>query len=165
MTPDWLLQIMWWSAGIGGGGAVWYFLSQRSYHAVLWTSFTTIVVVFLAISLHIRNDLLRSEQQRVTAAHRPASERPAVTNPSATVAPSVAEGSGHAIQKMTDPARGVTVERIVDEINSSPPYQKDTIAKNFTGLERTCAPWQIAKKVNPKLDAGEGLLSCRHRLS
>jgi len=23
MTPDWLLQIMWWSAGIGGGGAVW----------------------------------------------------------------------------------------------------------------------------------------------
>jgi len=98
-------------------------------------------------------------------ASRPHTERPAVTNPSATVAPSVAEGSGHAIQKMTDPARGVTVERIVDEINSSPPYQKDTIAKNFTGLERTCAPWQIAKKVNPKLDAGEGLLSCRHRLS
>ena len=67
MTPDWLFQVMWFGAGVGGTGAVWYFLSQRSNHAALWTGFITFVVVSLAVTLHIRNDLLRREQPTATA--------------------------------------------------------------------------------------------------
>ena len=91
MTPDWLFQVMWFGAGVGGTGAVWHFLSQRSYHAALWTGFTTVFVVLLAITLHIRNDLLRGEQQTAASAPGPALERPALTNPSAAVTPSVPE--------------------------------------------------------------------------
>jgi hypothetical protein len=63
MTPDWLFQVLWWSAGIGGSGAVWYFLSQQRYRAVVWTAISTVVVVLVAISLSVRNDHLRREQQ------------------------------------------------------------------------------------------------------
>jgi cell division protein FtsW (lipid II flippase) len=61
MTPDWLFQVMWFGASVGATGAIWYFLSQRNYHAVLWWGFATAIVILLAVTLHIRNDLLRSE--------------------------------------------------------------------------------------------------------
>ena len=41
MTPDWLFQVMWFGASVGGTGAIWYFLSERNYHVVLWTGFAT----------------------------------------------------------------------------------------------------------------------------
>jgi hypothetical protein len=94
MTPDWLFQVMWFGAGVGGTGAVWYFLSQRSYHAALWTGFTTVVVVLLAITLHIRNDLLRGEQQGAAATPRPAPGRLALANLSGAVTPSVPDRPG-----------------------------------------------------------------------
>lgn len=62
MTPDWLFHILWFSAGIGGTGALWYFLSQKDYHSALWTGYVTAVVVLLAVVLHIRNDILRRER-------------------------------------------------------------------------------------------------------
>lgn len=62
MTPEWTLQVLWFGAGIGGTGALWYFLSQRDYHTALWTGFGTLVVMLLATALHIRNDLLKREQ-------------------------------------------------------------------------------------------------------
>lgn len=36
VTPDWLLNLTWFAAGISATGALWYFLSQRNYHASLW---------------------------------------------------------------------------------------------------------------------------------
>lgn len=61
MTPDWAFQFLWFSAGIGGTGAVWYFLSQRAYHSALWIGFATVVIVCFTVALHIRNDLLKRE--------------------------------------------------------------------------------------------------------
>jgi hypothetical protein len=61
MTPEWFFQFLWYGAGIGGTGAVWYFLSQRQFHVALWVGFGTSVVVCLAITLHIRNDILKRE--------------------------------------------------------------------------------------------------------
>ena len=64
MTPDWVFQPLWCcGASTLGGGAIWYFLSQRSLHATVWTGFAFVVVVALAVTLHRRNDLLRGEQQ------------------------------------------------------------------------------------------------------
>ncbi len=67
MTPDWVFQLMWFIAGVGGTGAVWYFLAERNYHALLWTVFATVVVLFV-VALHIRNNLLRRDQQAATLA-------------------------------------------------------------------------------------------------
>jgi hypothetical protein len=88
MTPDWLFQVMWFGAGVGGTGAIWYFLSERNSHAALWTGFATAVVFLLAITLHIRNDLLRKERQPATSTPGPASQRPALENLPAAVTPS-----------------------------------------------------------------------------
>jgi hypothetical protein len=94
MTPDWLFQVMWWGAGIGAGGAIWHFLSERNYHAMLWWGFATAIVVLLAVTLHIRNDLLRSEQQSATANHSLVPERPAFENVPAPVTPPVPQQPG-----------------------------------------------------------------------
>ncbi len=76
MTPKWLVQMLWFVASLGGGGALWYFLSQRNYHAAILTGCATAVVVALAVAIHVRNDRLRSEQQTTTATPSPAQERP-----------------------------------------------------------------------------------------
>lgn len=62
ITPQWVFQILWFIAGIGGTGGVWYFLSQNHNHKALWTGFATVVVVCFTIALHIRNDLIRRDQ-------------------------------------------------------------------------------------------------------
>lgn len=80
MTPEWLFQVMWWGAGVGGSGAFWYFMSQQSYRAALWTGFATIVVVLLSVALYIQNNLLRNEQQPATTNLSPGSGRPALEN-------------------------------------------------------------------------------------
>lgn len=53
---------MWFGAGVGGTGALWYLLSQRKYRATVWTGFATIVVVLFAVVLYIQNDLIQSQQ-------------------------------------------------------------------------------------------------------
>ncbi len=62
MTPDWVFQVMWYSAGVGGTGALWYLLSKRKYHAAVWTGFATVVVVLLVVALDIQNDLILSSR-------------------------------------------------------------------------------------------------------
>jgi hypothetical protein len=76
MTPEWAFQALWFGAGIGGTGAVWYFLSQRDYHTALWVGFATIVVVCFTIALHIRNDLLHREATAPALAAVPAQITP-----------------------------------------------------------------------------------------
>jgi hypothetical protein len=40
----------------------------------------------------------------------------------------------HAIEKTTRASPGLSVERIVEEIHSAPPYQKEAVAKSFNGI-------------------------------
>lgn len=61
MTPDWLVQLTWFTAGISATGAFWYFLGQRNYHGTLWAGYFTAVFVLLAVALLIRNDLIRRD--------------------------------------------------------------------------------------------------------
>jgi hypothetical protein len=110
MTPNWLFQVMWFGAGVGGSGAVWYFLSQRNYHAVVWTGFGTVVVVLLAVALYIRNDRLRSAQQTATASPSPAAERPAPEEPKVYL-------------------QEKSPNEVVARINSLNPLERDLVAK------------------------------------
>lgn len=63
MTPDWLHQSLWFVSGVFATGAFWYFLSQKNYHATLWSGFGAVVVALLAVVLLIRNDLIRRERE------------------------------------------------------------------------------------------------------
>ena len=74
MTPDWLHQILWYISGICATGAVWYFLSQKNYHATIWTAYAAAVLALLAVALLIRNDVIRKEietARRVQAPSEP----------------------------------------------------------------------------------------------
>jgi hypothetical protein len=66
MAPDWLLTGVWFLAAVSAG-AFWYFLSQRNYHATLWSAYATLIIASLAIALHIRNDLIRREAEEARA--------------------------------------------------------------------------------------------------
>jgi hypothetical protein len=120
MTPNWFLQVMWFGAGVGGTGAVWYFLSQQNYQAAVWTGVATLVVVVVAVVLHIRNDRLQSEQksgsvnasepQTATATSNPAPERPAAEEPKVYLQ-----------EKSPD--------EVVARINSLNPLERDVVAK------------------------------------
>ncbi len=65
--PEWLLYLAWFVAGIFATGALWYFLSQRNYHASLWAAYIAVVVALLAVALQIRNDLVRCEEKARSA--------------------------------------------------------------------------------------------------
>lgn len=71
MTPDWLIQIAWFIASVFATGAIWYFLSQNNYHFALWSGFGAMVCALLAVTLLIRNDLVRREQATTDAANEP----------------------------------------------------------------------------------------------
>lgn len=64
MTPEWLHQLLWFVATLLGGSAVWYFLSERSYHLALWSGYAALIVVITVVALTIRNNLLAGEAQR-----------------------------------------------------------------------------------------------------
>jgi hypothetical protein len=110
MTPNWLFQVMWFGAGVGGSGAVWYFLSQKNYHATFWTAFATVVVVLLAVVLYIRNDRLRSQQQTATANRSPEPERSASEEPKVYL-------------------QEKSPKEVVARINSLNPLERDLVAK------------------------------------
>jgi hypothetical protein len=61
MTPEWLHQVLLLATGILGSGVVWYLLSKGLKREALWTGFIGGTVLLLAITLYIRNDLLRGE--------------------------------------------------------------------------------------------------------
>lgn len=119
MTPEWLLQVIWYGAGVGGTGAIWYFLSQKSYHTALWTGFTTVVVVLLAVALHIRNDLLRREQQTALQEKLPAEKETLIAT-----SPPVSTGQDVAL-------RQVSPDLTSDE--STPAPQRPTIREKSAG--------------------------------
>ena len=125
MSPEWLLQVIWWGAGVGGSGAVWYFMSVRNYHAALWTGFGTAVVVLLAIALHIRNDIVRNERQRASVSPRPAApERPASTSlPAEVTTP---------IMKATEEAKAIAPS--LRQQSGSPPPAVSPDAQGPDGL-------------------------------
>ena len=101
---------MWFGAGVGGTGALWYFLSQRNYFAAVWTGCATAVVVMLAVCLHIRNDRLRSEQHTATA------------NPSSAPERLVSEEPKVYLQEKSP-------QEVVARINSLNPLERDLVAK------------------------------------
>ncbi len=78
MCPDWVFWGLWAVVGIVGGGVVPYLLSQTQQHLALWCGFFTFVVASLAVTLHIRNDLVRREVEAATPVYfgtlTPASE-------------------------------------------------------------------------------------------
>jgi len=63
MTPEWVIQLVWFTAALGATGAFWYFLSQREFHAAIWVGFATGVLVLLAIALHLRNAVITRNEQ------------------------------------------------------------------------------------------------------
>jgi hypothetical protein len=67
MTPEWLVQLTWFAAGISATGAFWYFLGQRNYHGTLWAGYFTAVFMLLAVAFLIRNDLIRKDARPATA--------------------------------------------------------------------------------------------------
>jgi hypothetical protein len=66
MCPDWVFWTLWAVVGIAGSGAVPYLLSQKQLYFALWSGFGIVVIASLAITLHIRNDLIRREVQETT---------------------------------------------------------------------------------------------------
>jgi len=66
MIADGLLNILLAVFGILGGSAVFWFLSQKQYHSVLWSGFSAVVLLLFIVALYIRNDLIRNEDQSNT---------------------------------------------------------------------------------------------------
>jgi hypothetical protein len=75
--PEWLIQLTWFLAGLGGTGAIWYFLSQRRHRAAIASAIATVVLVGAAVGLLITNDHYRSQE---SLRARPLDHSPAVTN-------------------------------------------------------------------------------------
>lgn len=67
MTPDWLVQLTWFAAGIAATGGFWYFLGQRNYHGTLWAGYFTVMFALLAVAFLVRNDLIRREAKHMGA--------------------------------------------------------------------------------------------------
>jgi len=66
-TVDWLHQVLWFVAGVFATGAIWYFAGQKNWLATLWSTFAAVVTSLLAITLLIRNDLIRRAATPVRA--------------------------------------------------------------------------------------------------
>lgn len=63
MIPDWMNQVLWFVAGVFATGAVWYFLSQKNYHAALWSGFAAAMILLLNVTLLIRNNLISHQAE------------------------------------------------------------------------------------------------------
>jgi len=61
MTTQSLPTIILVLVGVIGGGAVWYFLSQKMFHCALWSGFTASVLLLLVIALYVRNIIIIEE--------------------------------------------------------------------------------------------------------
>jgi hypothetical protein len=124
MTPKWLLQLMWFGAGVGGTGALWYFLSQGMHRAAALTAFTTVVVVVIAVALHVRNDRIRSGYQPSTANPGSLPEQPTAKNSSPQASP-ITRGPNEPKIYLLEKSPNEVVVRI----NSHNPLERDLVAE------------------------------------
>jgi len=73
-VPDWAIQASWWCSGIFATGAVWYFLSVKSYGGAIAATVGAILFAGLAIILHRKNDAYSERSVPSTHEHTPAEE-------------------------------------------------------------------------------------------
>jgi len=66
MVPDGFLQILIMIIGIIGGGALWYFISQKQYHMALWSCTIAAIILIVVIALFVRNEIVKTEIQAKT---------------------------------------------------------------------------------------------------
>jgi hypothetical protein len=74
MVPGWVLQVLLAAVGIVGGGAVWYFLSQKMFHVALWVGFAGFVVFGLVVALFVRNEIIKNETAPASQIRPPGGE-------------------------------------------------------------------------------------------
>lgn len=55
-VPPWLLQLVWFAAGIFATGACWYFLSRDDYIATVLSFASAVILAVVAVQLHRLND-------------------------------------------------------------------------------------------------------------
>lgn len=66
MVPEWLLQVLLLGVSIIGGGAIWYFLSQKVPYKALWSGFAGATLLLLIIALYLQNELIQKETRAGT---------------------------------------------------------------------------------------------------
>jgi hypothetical protein len=64
MISEWIIQLIWFIAGLFGTGAFWYYLSQHNNEFSFLAGLGAIFFALLAVALHRRND--KSNQQSLT---------------------------------------------------------------------------------------------------
>lgn len=70
-SPDWLLQAIWFVAGVFATGAVWYFISVKSTKLAIASAVAAFIFAAVAVLLH-RN---RDHQEAIEAAKKQEEER------------------------------------------------------------------------------------------
>src|SRR5206468_3448146 len=74
-------QLTWFVAGLGGTGAVWYFLAQKRYRAAMMSAVATILLAASAVTFHRYNDQHRRPvQENLTSRRVPAPTQSTNTN-------------------------------------------------------------------------------------
>ncbi len=56
IVPDWLVQLVWFLAGIYGTGALWYFLSRDDHLSAVFSLAGATLLTLVAVQLHRIND-------------------------------------------------------------------------------------------------------------
>ena len=67
VVPDWLVQLVWFLAGVYGTGALWYFLSRDDYLSATFSLGGAAILTFVATQLHRIND--RTSRLKVHREH------------------------------------------------------------------------------------------------
>ncbi len=74
VVPDWAIQVSWWVSGIFATGAVWYFLSVKSYWGAGGAGVVALFFAGLAVALHRRRDAASERTATAVASQTPAEE-------------------------------------------------------------------------------------------
>ena len=56
VVPDWLVQLVWFLAGVYGTGALWYFLSRDDHLSAIFSLAGAALLTLVAVQLHRIND-------------------------------------------------------------------------------------------------------------
>ena len=69
--PDWAIQASWWASGIFATGAVWYFLSAKSYWSAGLSALGATTFAVLAVVLHRRKDAFTQRSEDLSPSKYP----------------------------------------------------------------------------------------------